>query len=172
MTLPDRVQLHELTKTLIWDAKLKATKGKFQIAFENILGCYRAGKHKCQRNLLLMEQHVGLRIKKDAVHGVLVILDRSKIESEALKFFQNALQAGLDNDAYVPSIQTEKYFLYDELQRTFIDNGKGTGRLAFNVNLEYITLGGVWPNLKRKLYYCLKGPIFRIFMCKHGKHFL
>ena len=158
MTLPDTAQLRELAETLGWDAKLKAAKGKFQTAFENILGCYRAGNHKCRPNLLLMEQHAGLRIKQDIVHDALVILDRSKVESEALKFFQNALQAELDNDAYVPSIQTEKYFLYDALQRTFIDNGKGTGRLAFNVDLKYITLGGIWPNLKRKLYYCFIGP--------------
>lgn len=158
MTIADSARLRELTETLIWDAKLKTIKGQFQPAFENIIGCYRAGSHKCRPNLLLIEQHAGLRIKQDVVHGVLVILDRTKVEIEALKFFQNALQAELDNDAYVPSIQTEKYFLYDTLQRTFIDNGKGTGRLAFNVNLEYITLGGVWPNLKQKLYYCLKGP--------------
>lgn len=158
MTSPDLAQLRELTETLIWDAKLKTIKGQFQPAFENILGCYRAGSHKCRPTLLLIEQHAGLRIKQDIVHGVLVILDRTKVEIEALKFFQNALQPELDNDAYVPSIQTEKYFLYDRLQRTFIDNGKGTGRLAFNVDLEYITLGGIRPNLKRKLYYCLKGP--------------
>ena len=158
MTVSDSAKLREFTETLICDANLKAIKGKFQSAFENILGCYRAGKRKCQPNLLLTEQHAGLRIKQNIAHGVLVILDSSKVEIEALKFLQNALQAELDNDTYVPSIQTEKYFLYDTLQRTFIDNGKGTGRLAFNVNLEYITLGGIWPNLKQKLYYCLKGP--------------
>ena len=154
ITTPDLAHIRKLSEAFTWDAKLNAVKGEFRPAFENILDCYKAGNHKCRPNLLVLEQHIGLRIKQDVVHGVLVILDRSKVEIEALKFFQNDLQAELDNDAYVPSIQTEKYFLYDTLQRTFIDNGKGTGRLAFNVNLEYITLGGIWPNLKQKLYYC------------------
>ncbi|MBN2456964.1 MAG: hypothetical protein JXB29_10610 [Sedimentisphaerales bacterium] len=33
------------------------------------------------------------------------------------------MQSELNNDNYIPDIQTEKYFLYDVLQRTFIDNG-------------------------------------------------
>jgi len=158
ITTPDLAYLRELTEALTWDAKLNASKGQFQTTFENILDCYKAGNHKCRPNLFLIGQHVGLRIKKTAIKDALVILDRSQVDNKASKFLQDNLQVEIDNDAYVPSIQTEKYFLYDTLQRTFTDNGKGTGRLAFNVNLEYITLGGIWPNLKRKLYYCFKGP--------------
>ncbi len=154
MTFLDRAHLRKLAETLIWDAKLKTIKGQFQPAFENVLDCYKAGSHECYSNLRLWEQHTGLRIKQNAVHGAMVILDRSNIKSEALKFLQDSLKQELDNDTYVPSVQAEKYFLYDRLQRTFIDNGKGTGRLAFNVDLEYMTLG----DIKRKLYYCLKGP--------------
>ena len=47
--------------------------------------------------------------------------------------------------------QAEKFFLYDELQRTFIDNGKGTGRLAWTVGFDYdrITVGSLRPNLQQ-----------------------
>ncbi len=148
----------ELTRALLWDAKIKAIQGQFQPTFENILTCYSAGRHKCRPNLLLTEQLNGLGLKKEALDSALVILNNTNVESEALGFFQNALQSKLNTDDYIPSIQTEKYILYDVLQRKFIDNGKGTGRLAFNVDLEYITLGGLWPNLKHKLYYCFIGP--------------
>jgi len=158
MTTPDLFYLRELTEALNWDAKLNASKGQFQAGFENILDCYKAGKHKCYPNLLLMEQHVGLRIKQDTAQNAFIILDRSKVDKTTLKFLQDNLQVEIDNDVYIPSIQTEKFFMYDALQRYFIDNSKGTGRLAFNVNLKYITLGRTWPNLKQKLYYCIKGP--------------
>jgi hypothetical protein len=156
--LPDEIGLRELTKALGWDAKLKAAKGQFQLAFENILECYKAGSHKCRPTLFLMEQHCGLSIKQDAVHSAFVILDKSKVDNKILKFFQDALQVEFDSDAYIPSVQTEKYFLYDRVQRYFIDNGRGTGRLAFSVGLKYITLGDTWSNLKRELYYCFIGP--------------
>jgi len=158
MLLPESTELRKLTEAIVWDAKLKAVKGQFQASFNNILDCYKAGKHKCYPNLLLMEQHIGLGIKQGAVRNAFVILDNSKADNDALKLFQDALLMEIDSDAYIPSIQTEKFLLYDALQRYFIDNGKGTGRLAFNVNLKYITLGGIWSNLKQKLYYCFKGP--------------
>jgi len=156
--LPELNPFRELTRAILWDAKIKAIQGQFQPAFENILTCYSAGRHKCRPNLLLTDQHNGLNIKKEAVDSALVILNNTNVEDKALGFLQNALQSKLNTDDYIPSIRAEKYLLYDALQRTFIDNGKGTGRLAFNVDLEYITLGGIWTNLKHKLYYCFIGP--------------
>ena len=160
ITTPDRPQLRKLTEALIWDAKLKATEGKLEIAFDHILDCYRAGKHKCRPNLLLMEQHTGLRIKQDAVHGAMVILDRSKVESEAFEFFQNALQAELDNDAYVPGSQAEKLPHYDILQRTFLDNSRGNGRLWWRIACDLvIPIAGESVIYKRKIMLsCFTGP--------------
>jgi hypothetical protein len=166
ITFPESAPFRELTKALIWNAKLSAVKGKFQLAFENILVCYKAGNHKCNPKLLMMEQHLGLRVKKDAAHGAMVILDRTKVESETLKFFQDALQAELDNDDYIPDIQVEKYLLYDVLQRIFIDNGKGTGRLAWRAGfyitpcaeLDKLPIQVKWERLKERLYCCFVGP--------------
>ncbi|MCD6298221.1 MAG: hypothetical protein J7M30_13825, partial [Deltaproteobacteria bacterium] len=158
MTTPDLGCLRELTEALGWNAKFNAVKGQFQHAFENILECYSAGMHKCRPNLLVIEQHVGLRIKQDAVRNALIILDKSKVENEALAFLQNALQAELNNDDYVPSMQAEKYLHYDALQRTFIDNGKGTGRLAWRTGWYYDTLRGKWNNFRKRLHACFVGP--------------
>jgi len=160
MRFPDSVQLRELTEALGWNAKLKATKGQFQIAFENILGCHRAGKHKCRPNLLLMEQHIGLRIKQDAVHVAMVILDKSKVDNKALEFLQDTLQQELDKDTYVPGSQAEKLFHYDTLQRTFLDNGKGTGRLWWRIGYDLIIpVAGESEIYKRKIMLsCFTGP--------------
>jgi len=70
MAVFDRVKLYKLTETLIWDAKLKATKGKFQSAFEDILDCYKAGisdlvlsrRPLTVRWLFLIEQKLKVKI--------------------------------------------------------------------------------------------------------------
>jgi hypothetical protein len=138
ITSPDLAQLRELAETLGWDAKLKAAKGKSQTAFENILDCYRAGNHKCHSNLLLMEQHAGLNIKKTAVKNALVIVDRSEVDNKTLKLLQDNLKQELDRNAYIPGIRAEKLWQYDTLQRTFIDNGKGTGRLWWRLGFDVV----------------------------------
>ncbi|MBL7189840.1 MAG: hypothetical protein ISS70_26215 [Phycisphaerae bacterium] len=156
--LPELNSFRELTRALLWDAKIKALQGQFQPAFENILACYNAGQHKCHPSLLLTDQHNGLGIKKEAVDSALVILNSTNVENKALGFLQNALQSRLNNDDYIPSIQAEKYFLHDALQRTFIDNGKGTGKLAWRTGWYYRMLCGKWNNFERRLYACFIGP--------------
>ncbi|AQQ08674.1 hypothetical protein L21SP3_00463 [Sedimentisphaera cyanobacteriorum] len=156
----------QLTKALLWEAKTKAIQGQFQQAFEDILFCYNAGQHKCRSSLLLVEQLNGLNIKEETFKTTFVILSKSNIESTALEFFQDALQSELDNNDYIPDIQTEKYFLYDALQRTFIDNGKGTGRLAWRAGwyvsllaeLNKSDLQRKGNSLKQRLHACFAGP--------------
>jgi len=150
----------ELTRALLWDAKIKAIQGQFQLVFENILTCYSAGRHKCRPNLFLVDQHNGLRIRKEAIDSALVILNNTNVEDKALGFFQNALQSKLNTDDYVPSIQTEKYLLYDAIQRTFIENGKGTGRLAWRAGWYIEMFCGKWNNfrIRRRLHACFTGP--------------
>lgn len=156
-----------LTKALIWNAKLTASKGRPQIAFENIIDCYRAGCQKCRTPSSVIEQLVGMGLKRTAIDSALVILDKTQVDSSALKSFQNALQVEFDNDIYVPDFWAERLFLYDGLQMSFIDNGRGTGRLAWGLNWHitpYSELDkspihtGFVDDLKRSLYYFLIGP--------------
>jgi hypothetical protein len=95
-----------------------------------------------------------------------VILDKSKVDSEALNFLQDALQSESGNDMYVPSMRAEKFSFDDALQRLFIDNGKGTGRFAWSAGwpvslcaeLDKSEFQREYESLKRRLYYCLIGP--------------
>jgi hypothetical protein len=164
--LPELSMLRELTIALVWNAKLNASKGQFQSAFEDILDCYRAGNHKCHSNLLLVDQINGLEVKKAAIKTAFIILDKSKsvIGNKVLESFQNTLQTEIDNDSHIPSIQAEKFFLYDALQRIFLDDGKGTGRLYWQVCWgivppRHLSNGwqAKWPKLKQKMS-CFIGP--------------
>jgi len=158
--LPELGPLRELTKALVWEAKLAALEGRFHAAFENILDCYRAGKHKCRPNVLPSEQHIGLRIKQTAISAALVILDRVQVDNRASKFFQDDLQQELDTDTYVPGSPAERLFDYDILQRTFVDNGRGTGRLWWRIGFGVtIPLAGEGRIRERKIMFsCVTGP--------------
>ena len=160
MMVPELTVYRELTNALIWEAKLAALEGRLPAAFENILDCYRAGKHKCRPNVLLMEQHVGLRIKQTAISAALVILDRVQVDNRASKFFQDDLQQELDTDTYVPGSQAERLLDYDILQRTFVDNGRGTGRLWWRMGFDIvIPLVGEGKIYERKIKLsCFTGP--------------
>jgi hypothetical protein len=158
--ISDDYQLRGLTEALGWDAKVKAVKGQFQLAFEDILTCYKAGNHKCNPNLLLMEQYCGIEIKRDAAKNAFVILDKSKVDNKSLKFLQDSLQQDFDRDTYMPGCQAEKFYQLDKLQRMFIDNGRGTGRLwwriGFDIVIPLISKGDYY---ERKLKMsCFIGP--------------
>ncbi|MHB0946139.1 MAG: hypothetical protein ACYC3B_03095 [Sedimentisphaerales bacterium] len=169
--LSELAPFRELTKAILWDAKINAVKGQFQSAFEDILNCYKAGNQKCGSNMLLVDQVNGLEIKKDAAISAIMILNKSEttIENKVLKSFQEALQANIDNDTYVPSIKAEKFFLYDALQRMFLEDGKGNGKLSWRIGWDVVSLctdfdskwSSAWRtdagNLKGRLN-CFFGP--------------
>ncbi len=154
---PELSPLRTLTRAVSWQAKLNTSKGRFKKAFEDILDCYRAGCQKCRTPSFLTDQHAGLGTKQTATSIAFVILDRTLVNNTSLKFFQDALRAELTEDTYVPDIQTEKLILYDALQRTFIDNGRGTGRLAWRRAWYFDTMCGRGPNILRRLN-CFIGP--------------
>jgi len=129
---PELLTLSRLARAMIWEAKLKAMRGEYESAFGNIIDCYRAAGHKCSPQLFLTTQYTGIGIKQNAIRNAFIILDRGGAGSEDLAFFQNILQAELDKGAYAPNMQAEMFLVYDTLQQTFLENGKGTGRLAWS----------------------------------------
>ena len=129
---PELLTLSRVTRAMIWEAKVKAMKGEFKPAFSNIVDCYRAAGHKCSPQLFLTTQYTGLGIRQNAIRNAFIILDRGGASSEDMTFFQSILEEELDKDAYIPNMQAEMFLVYDVLQQTFLENGRGTGRLAWS----------------------------------------
>ena len=156
MMFPESEQFRYLILAFLWNAKLEASEGRLQTAFENIIDCYKVGCQKCRTPSYTGEQLDGMGFKRAVLDSALVILDRKRPNGLALKSIQSALQAEFDNDTYIPDYTTEKLFLYDTLQRTFAGNGLGTERLAwqvpypFNIGCEHMKEGNRWN--------CLIGP--------------
>jgi len=163
ITLPELDLLRGLIRVVLWSAKIRALEGQSLPAFENILACYRTGEQKCCPNLLLVDQHNGLDIKKEAAHSALIVLNNTSVDGKNLKFLQDALQAELDNDTYIPGIQAEKFVLYDALQRMFIYNGRSTGRLWWKIGFNIvIPLAGEGKYYERQIKMsCFTGPTER-----------
>ena len=158
--------LRHLIKALSWNAKLAASRGRPIAAFDNILECYRAGRQKYRTPSFLVDQVVGMDGKEIAAESALIILDNTHFDSSDLKIFQDKLQEEFDDDSYVPDFTVRKLSLYDALQRSFVYNSRGTGRLAVDESFAEMT------NFDRKvrLYYdCFFGPTRNQIACQIEK---
>jgi hypothetical protein len=154
-----------LVDALIWRAGMNASENQVQRAFDDILICYRSAGHQCRANLLLIDQYLGLNIRNKAIENGFILINTHPIESNVLQYFQDALDISSKDDTYVPGLQGERLSALDAVQRTFLDNGKGTGRLAWSngwpvspLLTDKSTFQVEYENVKERLYTCLIGP--------------
>lgn len=155
---PDLYPLYLLTEAILWNVKLNACNGRIESAFKDVDALDCSGHQKCRPESFIMEQYLGMRIKNSASFVAIEILEKAQIDSETLKVFQEKLQRRFDSDRYVPGFEAEKLLLYDVVQRIFIDNGRGTGRLAWSVGWYLDTTKGFWGNIIPRYRNCLFGP--------------
>ena len=86
-----------------------------------------------------------------------MILDCCNLDAENLLFWQKSWEKQFGGDRYLPSFRTERLIYYDSIQRNFIDNSRGTGRLAWKKAWLFYCLCGEWHNVKI-LLSCFTGP--------------
>jgi len=164
----------ELQRTLRVRAKLNAVDGKFDQALQDLLTCWKMAAHYTNPKLLLMEQFKGMSLKKDTLRTAFMILDFCNLDAESLLLWQKNWEKQFSGDRYLPSFRTERLIYYDLIQRYFIDNDKGTGRLAWKKAWSSYRLWGKWYDVK-KLLTCFTGPtrneVTEIvnFVCDHSE---
>jgi len=100
--------------------------GDIEQAVDDSIVLHRFGRHLSGRGLLI-EQLVGLGIEGMAHATTYDIVGKHALSSETLEEYQRQLQE-LYDDASVIDFTLEKGFWYDFIQRTFTDDGKGSGR--------------------------------------------
>lgn len=126
--LPDLTSARRICYALCWRAWLNAEKGNFQSAFDDIKTCYIFGKHNKGQKILI-EQLVGMAIEARALNTSLSLLDNFKVNSNVLAYFQYYLQNSIDSENFMLNFQTEKLFMYDEIQRDFVESRFGPSHL-------------------------------------------
>jgi hypothetical protein len=100
--------------------------GNLQQAADDSIVLHRFAQHLSGRGLLT-EQLVGLAVEGLAHAMTYEIVGKHALSSEALEEYQRQLQEIYD-DAGVIDFTLEKGFWYDFIQRTFTDDGQGSGR--------------------------------------------
>jgi len=113
---------------LCWRAKLNAADGKTEDAIDDLLCCYRAGRH-CKGPRSLIHQLVGIAIQSLSVGSTRIVIEDNKIDSELLEKIQAEFEKFRAMDDFVVNFQAERFFFLDILQRCYTDNGRGGGRM-------------------------------------------
>ena len=126
--MPGLQQARILMRAICLRAKLSATKGDFKEAFSDLLVCHQFGEHFTgPKNLV--EQLVGISIRKYTVEVAFQILDKEKPATKLLKDFQEKLQVLSTKQSRIIDFTFDKFFVYDVIQRMFTDDGKGGGHV-------------------------------------------
>jgi hypothetical protein len=126
--LPELSPLRKIARMTVWQAKLKAYDGHIEEAFDDLLACYRVGRH-LKGPRMLIEQLVGIAIQSISTQDMLVILNNQKVDSQLLKNLQTQLEELMAEDTYTVNYEVEQFFILDFIQRCYTNNGRGSGHI-------------------------------------------
>ena len=101
--------------------------GRTQQAFDDCVALYHFGQHLSVQGVAI-EQLVGVAIESLAVGTVYDLLSQVEVPVEDLQRLQKIVAQGYDPDIAPADWSLEKVFWYDEIQRSFTDDGHGNGR--------------------------------------------
>jgi len=126
--MPELASLRNITKMMVWQSKLKAHEGYIEEAFDDLLTCYRVGRH-LKGTRLLVEQLVGMAIQALSTKNALVILNNKEVDSQLLKNLQIRFEKLMAEDTYIINYETERFYALDFMQRCYTNNGRGSGHM-------------------------------------------
>jgi len=126
--LPELAPLRNITRMMVWQAKLKAHNGHIEEAFDDLLVCYRVGRHlKGPRSLV--EQLVGIAIQAISTQNALVILNNQEVNHQLLRNLQIRLEELMAEDTYTINYEVERFLSLDFIQRCYTNNGRDSGHM-------------------------------------------
>jgi len=109
-------------------AQLRAEQGRYEDAFDDMKSCYRLGQH-IGGDKTLIEQLVGIAIEALSVRTIRDIVGEYEIDSTILADFQRNFEQIIADENFAVSLEAEKLFVYDEIQRCFTEGRFGGGHL-------------------------------------------
>ena len=140
--LPELSPFKKIVRMMAWQAKLKAYDGRIEESFDDLLACYRAGRHfKGPRSLV--EQYVGIGIQATSMNNILVILNNQQVDSQLLKNLQIRLEELMAEDTYTINYEIERFCWLDFIQRCYTNNGNGSGHMIPSLLLRGVQEGGM-----------------------------
>jgi len=128
INMPQLQKIPKLAKLICLRAKLKALDKQINEAFEDLLVCYKAGRH-FKGPHVFMEQLVGSIIQQFVSESALIILSSGQTDRQEMRNFQNAIEKLMTDDTFLMNYDVERLLVSDLIQRCYTDNGKGSGHL-------------------------------------------
>ena len=136
-----------LAFTMRWQIRQQADDGNVEAAMSDSLALGKFGRH-LQGHGLLIEQLVGIAIEALANGEVFKLLERVDVPLDILKDTYQRLEEQFGRQEAVISLEAEKVFWYDAIQRGFTDDGQGNGRVLAR-GLPYVVSEDHADNLWR-----------------------
>jgi len=140
-----------LARAMRWQILYKAYNGDIDTALSDSVALMKFGGH-LQGHGLLIEQLVGIAIEALAHNAIFMLLDRIDVPADVLKSTQEELDKQFGSQEPVISMEAEKAFWYDQIQRTFTDDGQGSGRMLVR-GLPYVASDDWKENLWRLISF-------------------
>ncbi len=136
-----------LARAMRWQILYKAYNGDIDTALSDSVALMRFGSY-LQGHGLLIEQLVGIAMEALAHNAIFMLLERLDVPPDVLKITQQELESQFSKQKTIVSLEAEKVFWYDAIQRTFTDNGQGGGHLLAR-GLPYVFTNDWKDNLWR-----------------------
>ncbi|MCH7558749.1 MAG: hypothetical protein IIB56_15010 [Planctomycetes bacterium] len=127
-----------LARAMRWQIQYEAYNGDIDTALSDSVALMKFGGH-LQGHGLLIEQLVGLAMEGLANSTFFMLLERVDVPADVLKRAQEELDKQFGRQEPVISMEAEKVFWYDVIQRAFTDDGQGGGRMLAR-GLPYVAI--------------------------------
>jgi len=135
----------QLAYQMRWRIRYQVHNGNIDRALNDAVALLRFARHQ-QGHGLLIEQMIGTAIEALAHEEFLKVLHKVDVSAQALEAAQKNIQNVFSEPKQVISLEAEKAFWYDQIQRTFTDDGNGGGRVLIR-GLPYAASdwkSGIW----------------------------
>ena len=139
-------KLRRLAFAMLWQIQYEAHSGDINAALNDSVALVRFGSHLHGHGLLI-ENLVGIAIEALGHKSIFMLLEQD-VSADVLKSAQEEFNKQFGKHEPVISMEAEKVFWYDAIQRTFTDNGQGGGRVLMR-GLAYVVTDDWKDNLWR-----------------------
>ncbi len=126
--MPHLKPFRYLTKAGVWRARIRSGQGQTWQGVQDYLAIVRLGRH-LQRNIVIIEQLVGLAITRRGCYEILNIEAREKLSVTNLNDLQQQLLELYTHGFPRVDIEGERLMFLDMVQQLFTDGGPGGGHL-------------------------------------------
>jgi len=144
-------KIRHLAFAMVWQIQYEAHSGDVSAALNDSVALVKYGSHLHGHGLLI-EQLVGIAIEALGHKSIFMLLVQGDVPADVFKSAQEELDNHFGSQEPIISLEAEKVFWYDAIQRAFTDDGQGGGRMLAR-GLPYVATEDWIENLWRLISF-------------------